>query len=150
MVAADILALRAHDGARVEERARRLLGERARLFADLRGAEGERPAVGDGGEFLDLRAEALRLAGIDDGDSEGARQLADAEAVAAALRFAERRRLGPFAAEPNGDPRERQKAIAAMVRAGHGFALARKIVAMRPGEAVDVQNIMEQARLVLP
>jgi len=58
-------------------------------------------------------AQALRAAGIGEGDSGAANDLADQEAVSAALRFAERRRIGPFAVRSNDDPREREKAIAA-------------------------------------
>ena len=59
------------------------------------------------------------------------------EAVAAALRFAERRRLGPVRSGAAPDPREREKALAAMVRAGHGFALARAILELAPGAEID-------------
>jgi len=81
--------------------------------------------------------QAMRVAGIDESDSEAAREFADAEAMNAALRFAEKKRLGPFAVSEVADPRERQKAIAAMVRAGHGFELARKIVNLSPGAGTE-------------
>jgi regulatory protein len=81
--------------------------------------------------------QAMRVAGIDESDSEDARELADSEALSAALRFAQKRRLGPYAVQQLSDPRERQRAIAAMIRAGHGFELARKIVALKPGEAPE-------------
>ena len=81
--------------------------------------------------------QAMRVAGIDESDSEAAREFADAEAMNAALRFAEKKRLGPFAVNEVADPRERQKAIAAMVRAGHGFELARKIVNLSPGAGTE-------------
>jgi regulatory protein len=89
--------------------------------------------------------EALRVAGVDETDSEAARELADADAISAALR-----KLGPFAEREIDDPRQREKAIAAMVRAGHGFGLARAIAEMRPAEAADGQEIEERLRLVLP
>ena len=88
---------------------------------------------------------ALRAAGIGEADGAAALELADADAVSAALRFAERRRLGPFAARTIDDPAERQKALAAMVRAGHDVALARAIVRMAAGAEVD----REELRLVL-
>ena len=94
--------------------------------------------------------EALRVAGVDESDGEAARELADSDAIAAALRFAQKRRLGPFADREIDDPRQREKAIAAMVRAGHGFGLARAIAEMRPAEAADGQEIEERLRLVLP
>jgi len=86
-------------------------------------------------------AQALRAAGIGEGDSGAANDLADQEAVSAALRFAERRRIGPFAVRSNDDPREREKAVAAMIRAGHSFALARTIAAMDPGVSIDPEDL---------
>jgi regulatory protein len=86
-------------------------------------------------------AQALRAAGIGEDDSGAANDLADQEAVSAALRFAERRRIGPFAVRSNDDPREREKAIAAMIRAGHSFALARTIAAMDPGVSIDPEDL---------
>lgn len=87
----------------------------------------------------------LRAAGVGESDSLAARDHADAEAVAAALRFAERRRLGPFAGAPLRDPNDRQKAIAAMVRAGHGFGLARAILELRAGSEVDAAALAEHS-----
>src|SRR4051812_35049568 len=87
--------------------------------------------------------EKLRAAGIDEADSVPAREHADSEALAAALRFAERRRLGPFAAAPFRDPRDREKALAAIVRAGHSFAIAREIVALPPGSEIDRAELAE-------
>ncbi|HKR24262.1 MAG TPA: RecX family transcriptional regulator, partial [Allosphingosinicella sp.] len=60
-------------------------------------------------------------------------------AWAAALRFAERRRIGPFAAaEP--DRAGREKALAAMLRAGHPPALAKRLIAAPPGEIPDADG----------
>jgi regulatory protein len=87
--------------------------------------------------------EKLRMAGIGEEDGAAARDHADAKAVEAALRFAERRRIGPFAASA-ADPRQREKAMAAMIRAGHSFALARAIMGMPPGTAVDAAELREQ------
>ena len=89
--------------------------------------------------------EKLRLAGVEEEDGMAARDHADAEAVEAALRFAERRRIGPFGSEPP-DPNRREKAIAAMLRAGHSFGIARAIAGMAPGAPVDVDELREQAR----
>lgn len=88
----------------------------------------------------------LRLAGIEDADGAAARDHADAEAIDAALRFAERRRIGPFAVA-EADPGQREKAIAALIRAGHPFGLARAIAALGPGATVDVEELREQAGL---
>ena len=90
--------------------------------------------------------EKLYAAGVDDEDSAAARAHADQEAVAAALRFAERRRIGPFATAESPDRRDRDRAIAAMLRAGHGFALARAIVGLAPGAAVELDQLAECVR----
>lgn len=87
-------------------------------------------------------ADKLRLAGVDEADGGEARRYADAEAVRAALRLAERRRLGPFASA-EADRAKREKWIAAMIRAGHGFGLARAISAMPPGADVDEDQLRE-------
>jgi regulatory protein len=93
--------------------------------------------------------EKLRSAGVEDQHSEAARAHADEEALAAALHFAERRRLGPFAPAPVRDPQVREKALAAMVRAGHSFAVARAVISLVPGEEVDLGELAERARLSL-
>jgi regulatory protein len=61
----------------------------------------------------DLRGETL------DAAAEGADE--------AAITLARRRRFGPFG-DGADDPGVRQKQIAAMIRAGHGFDVARRIV----------------------
>lgn len=77
--------------------------------------------------------QALHAAGIGEEDAAPAYAEAEAGAWEAALRFAERKRIGPFApSEPDRDAR--RKAFAAMVRAGHSMELARRIVAARLGE----------------
>ena len=88
--------------------------------------------------------QSLRIAGVDEDDGQEARAHADQEAVAAALRFARRKRIGPHGTG-HGDPRDRQKALAAMVRAGHSFGLSRVIVALPPGEEPDQQALAEAA-----
>lgn len=84
--------------------------------------------------------QALAIAGIDDEQGADARDLAEEEAVAAAIRFAQRRSLGPFA-EQQADPLKRERGLAAMVRAGHRFALARAIIDLKPGENPDLQQL---------
>jgi regulatory protein len=82
---------------------------------------------------------ALRAAGIEEEDSREAREAAGEAAWGAALRFAERRRIGPFAAvQPDRQGRER--AFAAMVRAGHPAGLVRKIVDSTPGSVPDADE----------
>lgn len=85
----------------------------------------------------------LRLAGIGEEDGAAAREHAADQAVDAALRYAERRRIGPFAAE-KGDPKKREKAIAAMVRAGHSYGLARVIADLPPGIEPDKNDLRER------
>ena len=89
--------------------------------------------------------DALRVAGVDEADGEAARDHADAEAVAAALRFAQRRKIGPYAKASTSDPREKERALAAMVRAGHGFGLSRTIVNLAVGAEIDVDDLAELA-----
>lgn len=81
--------------------------------------------------------DTLRVAGVGEEDGAAARDHAEADAVSAALRFAERRRIGPFAVAAPADSKARDKALGAMLRAGHGFALARAIIALAPGETAD-------------
>ncbi|MEO7277108.1 MAG: RecX family transcriptional regulator [Sphingomicrobium sp.] len=92
--------------------------------------------------------EQLRAAGIEDDHRAAACEHADEQAVAAALRFAERRRIGPFAAAA-ADRAGRDKAISAMIRAGHGFGLARAIVALEPGASIEPDALSDQAGLRL-
>jgi len=81
--------------------------------------------------------EQLRQAGVEEADGAEAAAYADVEAVQAALHLAQRRRIGPFATQP-ADPHLRQKWIAALVRAGHGFPLAKAISGMLPGQEIDL------------
>ena len=92
-------------------------------------------------------SDTLRVAGVSEEDGAPARELADEHKVRAALRFAERRRIGPFASAPPADPRARDKArdkaLGAMLRAGHGFALARAIVGLAPGDPFDPDELSQ-------
>lgn len=85
--------------------------------------------------------QALKVAGIEEGEAVEAREHADAEAVSAALRFARRRRVGPFADSVPDDPRHKEKALAAMIRAGHAFELSRRILSLPPGTEVDPDQL---------
>jgi regulatory protein len=75
--------------------------------------------------------QALRAAGIDEADSAAARDHARETADEAALRYARRKRLGPFSATPP-DRRDSDRALAAMIRAGHPFDLAKRILSLPP------------------
>ena len=74
---------------------------------------------------------ALRAAGIEEDDGQAARDLARESGDEAALRYARRKRIGPFASGP-ADRRESDKALAAMIRAGHPFELAKRILSLPP------------------
>jgi regulatory protein len=82
-------------------------------------------------------AQALKAAGIGDEDAAPAREEAENDAEAAALRFARRRRIGPFAEPGPSDWEARRKAAAAMLRAGHRIDLVRRILDASPGEVPD-------------
>lgn len=81
-------------------------------------------------------ARALRAAGIDEDIAAPVLEAARDEALEAALRIARRRRLGPFA-ESIRTPEQRRRDIAALVRAGHSFALASRIALAPPGASLD-------------
>jgi regulatory protein len=85
----------------------------------------------------------LRQAGVDEEDGADAAAHADEEAIEAALRLARRRRIGPFATDA-ADPRQREKWIAAMLRAGHRFDLVRAICDMRAGQQIDLDQLRER------
>jgi regulatory protein len=87
---------------------------------------------------------ALRVAGVGDADAVAAKDHAASEAVDAALRFARKRRIGPFAAEA-ADPRQRERSLAAMIRAGHAFALARSILDLAPGSQLNWDDLFDES-----
>jgi regulatory protein len=89
--------------------------------------------------------QTLRAAGVQAEDAAAAEELAGEAAAEAALRFARRRRIGPFAVTIP-DRKEREKALAAMVRAGHGFDLARAVVDCVPGRPPDVEELQYRMR----
>jgi regulatory protein len=81
----------------------------------------------------------LAAGGIGAEDGSAALELAEEQQLAAALRFAERRRIGPYAEQPL-ELSARQKALAAMLRAGHPLDLARRIVAAPPGSFDEIDG----------
>lgn len=91
-------------------------------------------------------SDQLRVAGVDEEDGAEARAHADEEAVEAAIRFASRRRIGPFASAAP-DPRQREKWLAAMVRAGHGFGLARTLANLPPGAPFDREELRDSTNI---
>ena len=102
-----------------------------KAFAQARGAALTRRGFGER-----RVGEALRAAGIEEEDAEEAKGEARESAWTSALRFAERKRLGPYAQAPH-DQASRQKAAGAMLRAGHPFGLVRRILNASPGEIPD-------------
>ncbi len=80
--------------------------------------------------------QALGVLGIEEQDAAGAMSVASESAWQTALRFAERKRLGPYATRLP-DERDRQRAFGAMARAGHATEHIRKILKLAPG---DVPN----------
>jgi len=85
---------------------------------------------------------SLRAAGVGEEDAQPADELAQAERINAALQFARRRRLGPYSAQGT-DREDQQRALAAMIRAGHSFAVSRVIVALEPGSEIDIESLCE-------
>ena len=102
-----------------------------RAFAEMKSA-----ALGRRGYGQRRQADALRAAGVDEEDRsavfEARAEAGEGGDHAAALAFARRKRIGPFATEP-ADPDARRKALAAMMRAGHGYDIARRFVDAAPG-----------------
>jgi regulatory protein len=108
-----------------------------RLFAESRTRE--MTARGLGRRRV---AGALAMAGVDGDTSAEALDAAGAAALATAVAFARRKRIGPFAREVAAtDPASRQKAaqkaMAAMLRAGHGLEVARRVLAAPDAAAAE-------------
>ena len=95
-------------------------------FASARAASLQRRGYGER-----RIGEALKAAGIEEPDAEEAKQAARENALAAALRFARRKRIGPYAVGQPG-PEARQKAFGAMMRAGHPLDLVRQVLHASP------------------
>lgn len=106
-----------------------------RAFAEARGASLGRRGYGERRVGM-----ALKAAGIGEEDSAPAMESAREGAVAAARRYAQRRRLGPYADEPP-DRAGRQKAAAAMLRAGHRIDVVRLVLDAGAGEVPDPDSL---------
>jgi regulatory protein len=83
--------------------------------------------------------QALTAAGVEEADAEPVRETAREGAWEAALRYAQRRRFGPYTDAPVDRP-AREKAAAAMLRAGHRINVVRRILNARPGEIPDLDG----------
>lgn len=86
--------------------------------------------------------QSLRAAGVGDDEAAPARDLAQEESVESALRFARKRRIGPFG-DGSCDRSASERALAAMIRAGHSFRLAKAIVGLPPGSDIDLEMLRE-------
>ncbi|WP_176591706.1 regulatory protein RecX [Sphingobium sp. EM0848] len=84
-------------------------------------------------------AESLRADGISEVDREEADAQTASESWQAADRFARRKRLGPYALTLP-DPKQREKAIAAFLRAGHNYETARRWIDAAPGEVPEQEE----------
>lgn len=98
-----------------------------RLFAENKAA-----AMGRRGLGARRVGEALRHAGVEAADSDAVTADSADEAVESALRFAKRRRIGPFSAGA-ADPDLLRRQVAAMVRAGHAPSIAWTLARLAPG-----------------
>jgi regulatory protein len=78
----------------------------------------------------------LYAAGIEDGDALTARDETSTGALASANAFARRKRIGPFA-EIAASPDLKRKQLAAFMRAGHSFDIARRFVEAAFGEEIS-------------
>jgi regulatory protein len=86
--------------------------------------------------------QSLRAAGVGEEEAAPAFELAQEESVESALRFARKRRIGPFG-DGSGDRSASDRALAAMVRAGHSFRLAKAIIGLPPGSDIDLEMLRE-------
>ena len=102
-------------------------------FAEMRTVSMTRRGYGKRRIDAALQAAGIAREDLAQPDEEAASQ----QAIAAALNFAKRRRIGPFGPETN-DPVAARRAFAAMVRAGHTIDMIRKI--LDPGNATDFMN----------
>jgi regulatory protein len=80
---------------------------------------------------------SLKAAGIGPEDAADAEAQARQEAWNAALAFSRRKKIGPFASVA-ADRAAREKAFAALLRAGHEVAIARRIVQSDPGDVPEL------------
>ena len=109
-----------------------------RAYADMK-AQGM-TRRGYGPRRVQIALSAARIEAEDMGDAlETARQDQDAAAMA----FAKRRRIGPFS-RVVPDQKQRDKAFAAMLRAGHDFALARRILDLPPELVHTIRTGLEE------
>lgn len=80
--------------------------------------------------------DALRHAGVGEDDAGAVADTIDEGALAAAIAFARRRRIGPFA-QQQAERDLREKQVGAMVRAGHSPGLSRAIASLGPDDDIE-------------
>jgi regulatory protein len=103
---------------------------------DRRFAEARADSLSRRGFGLRRVRQTLWSDGITADDAEPVIEARADSAWDTAIAFARRRRVGPFATAPITDPKLRERQIAAFLRAGHGMALARRILALPPGASL--------------
>ena len=90
---------------------------------------------------------ALAAAGVARDDVAAVLTPADgmiADPYAPAIAFARRRRFGPFARDgADGDPVRRSRELAAMARAGHDFAVARRVLGAADAAAAEALSLQD-------
>ena len=89
-------------------------------------------------------SQALRSAGVGEEDGADALALAAERSLDSALRLAQRRKLGPFAATAPESPRAREKALSTLLRGGHPFDIARAIIDLAPGDEEGVKELRQR------
>jgi regulatory protein len=82
-------------------------------------------------------AQALKQAGIEEEDQKMALKLGEKGKWDAAEKFAQKRRIGPYASDQY-DRAKCQKLLQAFLRAGHGYEIASKFVFAKPGEMIEM------------
>ena len=135
---ADEAAGAAADPAELAQRMAELGYVDDRAFAEQRAAAMQRRGLG-----ARRVAGAFREAGIDESDADSVAPAIADRAVESALAFARRKRIGPYGSgdgDGHGDRKLHEKQLAAMLRAGHRFDLARRIVAAPPSAVVEASD----------
>jgi regulatory protein len=82
---------------------------------------------------------SLRAAGVDREQADRSSDMDDDARLISALTFARRRRLGPFATSDLGTE-NRQKVMAAFLRAGHSYDIVSQIIALSADDATEAYN----------
>jgi regulatory protein len=101
-------------------------------FAMARGA-----SLGRRGYGARRVAQALRAAGVDADDAAPVEQAARDDALGAAVAYAKRRHIGPFSRNDQDDINEKRRGFAALLRAGHGPDIARRVAYATDAASLD-------------